>query len=166
MATFVAANGSRGRGYPRVNLDLIAKLRPILDGTGRVDAYACELPGGETVGMIDPSEIPLPGAVVPETRGTVLLGFHRWEDGDDPVYVARHPVVAWRITGDTAHPVIVDDMPDLYCLEQTAGPTTVWIFPFDAEFDTFDAAITHATKQLGIGAQPDPDCPRGEVAHA
>ena len=159
MAMFIDAYGSKSGGYPRVNLDLIAKLRPVRAADGRLDGYLCENTEGETIATIDPHDLPLPGAVVPDTRGTVLIGFHRWTDGDAPVYVSRYPVVAWRVTGDTAHPVITAELPDLYCLEHTTGPTTVWVFPFDADFDTFDAALQHAAEALGIPATP-------EAAHA
>ncbi len=158
MATFVDAHGSRGHGYPRVNLDLVAKLRPITGAHGHL-VYACENANGETVATIDPSDVPFPGAVVPDTRGTILIGFYRWTDGATPVYVSRFPVVAWRITGDTAHPVITDTLPDVYCLEHTTGPTTVWVFPSDSDFDTFDDALRHATEALGLPVSP-------EAAHA
>lgn len=143
MATFVDAHGSRDFRYPRINLDLVAKLCPVKGATGDLVAYRCETTTGETLGTIDPAVVPDAGGIVPETRGTILIAFHRWVDGAAPVAVFRHPVVAWRVEGDTAVPIIADELPKLYCLEHS---------PAESRTVSGRNGATTRRKSRGLGA--------------
>jgi hypothetical protein len=98
---------------------------------------------------------PIRPVVIPETSGTVLVGF--WDGSGDPVEVShvRYPVIGWIVTCrehggvDDVEPIVCESLPDVWCLElRPAGGPPVWIFVEDATVDTFEEALAIARERF------------------
>jgi hypothetical protein len=138
---FVNGYGRKGEGYPKINLDLVAELRPNLE-SGKLDGFDCYDVHGECVGSVDAGDIPdFYSTIIPDSTGSFVL---EWVDhGDGTDSIARYPVVAWRIdhAGYSAEPIIHESLPDVWCLELRTG---LYVFPEDCFMETLE----HATQEL------------------
>ena len=133
MATFVEGLGNQQRGYPKINLDLVARVeRRGSEGYG----WDCFTADGDRLGAVGfVSEHP--ATVIADTTGTILIGF--WPDCS-----FRYPVLAWAIADGTAEPVICESLPDHYCLElREAGQAVQWVFVEDRCFAVMDEAMAY-----------------------
>jgi len=143
--TFVDGFGNRASGYPLINLDHVAVLHPVTKD-GLVDSYRCLDAKGNDLGRIGTyHETKAPSAVVADTTGTILIGF--WPDCHQ-----RYPVLAWSVAAHEATPVICEELPDFYCLEQRDrtgldGTSLIWVFPGDRAFDDYREVLKYAAER-------------------
>ena len=143
MAHFVMGGGNRF-----INLDHIVALEARGRGTG-FDALSVDGNYHGTV-LTAPEE---PTLVIPNTLpGYVVIAFWgRHADLGDDDNVTRYPVVAWRVHDDnTAVPVTIETLSEVWCLEQPAqnGQGVLWVFPEDCLFSTWADAQVYAASQL------------------
>ncbi len=133
---FVDAYGTKAWGSPKINLDHVARLDPILrqdDGGARfVDGYRCISASGEDLGSIGAYVCPTEyDVIVPNTGDS-----HRMEYAlvDDELEVWRVPVLAWGIRDREVTAITYGWCQDadnaMYCVE-SAG---LFTFPEEATF--------------------------------
>jgi len=137
MATFEHGFGNRALGYPYINLDHVAELRP-RDGFG----FDCLDIKGNRIGSV--ASVPESRAVVPNIHVDLRLVALF-----DPDYVQRYPIIAWRIDGFSAIPITYEDLDDqLTCIEWTEGGKTSYVFPEDCICDTWESALERLKESL------------------
>lgn len=148
MSRFVTAFGSKADGFPRINLDLVAKMEPVRRD-GATAGYRCISPDGEVLGTIsalDAEDLQLP--VTADTTGSFVVTFALEDDGAT-ISTSRYPVVAWRHELGVAEPVCAvryDDCSNVrWCIELTTG---IWVYPEDREFDSLAGAAEYAIEML------------------
>lgn len=135
---FVDVDG-RGRpkeGYPKINLDHVAKLIPVRGDHGGLFAFDCHDIHGEDMGRISDIHVPdMPSTIIPDHTGTILIA--GWQDKDGSVSLTRYPVLAWRVdpTGFSGEPVICESLPEHWCLQLSTG---VFVFPEDGIVENLD----------------------------
>lgn len=134
---FRDAHGSEALGYPKINMDLVAVLRPVRSGGKYSEVeFDCYDINDEKLGRISAANIDDDqGVVVPDHTGTFVLSFY--EDTDDIGFI-KHPVIAWRIVGKSAEPIICESMPSYghWCLWNEGSGE--YVFPEDSSYKELD----------------------------
>ncbi len=154
MSEIVQTYGTKALGYERINLDHVAKFKPVkMNGCDRFNAFDCYTAEGRPLGIVSEHELAAAKQrqrfVVPETRGTMLIQF--WLDTNGFVEAQRLPVIAWLISGDrTVEPVCCEDIDgSVWCLELSDVDAPYrWIFPDESIHESQQSAGDEAKRRL------------------
>jgi len=127
MSNFAKGHGNQRTGYPRINLDLVARMHPRAASHGSL-SWNCVGADGEDMGAISDIDLPEPTTILPNNALLTVIEF--WLDGED-VQHQRYAVLAWHIVAMEAQPIVfgheIADF-EAYCCEQRLGEDVSFIF--------------------------------------
>lgn len=152
MARFVSAFGNKTFGFPRLNLDHVAKLRQVTDKKAVEDngpCFDCEGRDGEVIGRVAAEHVEPEPRIVANHEACDLVEFFLDVDGEEKrLGVARTPVLAWKVEGDRVAPVTCMPAPTWpWMLHFRAR--AIWVDPLnETVFDSADAALTFAAEEI------------------
>jgi hypothetical protein len=152
MANFVDGFGNKSRGYPLINLDQVAVLRPRKhDGWQSFECFDAE---NRCLGSISSDTLDeltnRQRLVIPNTAGIVLLSFQEDDTHESGIEMDRYAVLAWRVEGTWPTPIILEEIHegDIYCYEQRIGDHLSYIFPSYPTLTTIEEARAKARTLL------------------
>ena len=148
MPHFVGGFGNKHTGYPKINLDHVARVEPIIKGEGGY-GYRCFDAKGDDVGRVGDltEEHPQIKGLIPNIHDIVYLRF--WTDTNGVGY-ERNLILAWSIDEHWATPVLCEQPGDheVFCYEQCVHGDTTYVFPDDCTCRTFEEARAYAGTQV------------------
>jgi hypothetical protein len=150
MPRIIDAMGNEYSGYPKINLDKVATFEPSKGKYGPF--YRCYDEEGTELGVVSETELEhaikeaLP--IVPNNTGIRLVIISMDMDEIMPPVVERLPIIAWRIDGMGANPVIHENTPDDYwALEIPAPDGSLYAVPFLTVFRSLEDLIEYFQEQ-------------------